>query len=201
MDDESYFTLDGAGMPGNSGYYTDDRDSCPNDVKHKHESKFPTKVMVWQIISERGCGQLYVAKKGETMNTARYIKCCLPRVKKFKEKFYKKREQKDVWFWPDLATCHYSNDSLAQMTAEDIQYVMKDINPPNAPQIRPIENYWSILKQRVYSNNWSAENRDQLINRIKYCEKQIEPTIYQNLFVNLKTKMRRAVENGLESLI
>ena len=116
-------------------------------------------------------------------------------------KFYKKKEQKDVWFWPDLATCHYSNDSQAQMIAQDIQYVMKDINPPNAPQIRPIENYWSILKQKVYSNNWSAENRDQLINRIKYCEKQIEPTIYQNLFVNLKTKMRRAVENGLESLI
>ena len=63
MDDESYFTLDGAGMPGNSGYYTDDQDSCPNDVKHKHESKFPVKVMVWQIISEHGCGQLYVPKK------------------------------------------------------------------------------------------------------------------------------------------
>ena len=43
--------------------------------------------------------------------------------------------------------------------------------------------------------------RPWLINRIKYCEKRIEPSLYQNLFVNLKTKMRRAVENGLESLI
>ena len=43
------------------------------------------------------------------------------------------------------------------MIAQDIQYVMKDINPPNAPQIRPIENYWSIFKQKVYENNWSAK--------------------------------------------
>ena len=57
MDDESYFTLDGAGMPGNSGYYTSDRYSCPDDVKHRHESKVPLKIMVWQIISARGCGE------------------------------------------------------------------------------------------------------------------------------------------------
>ena len=87
------------------------------------------------------------------------------------------------------------------MTAQDIQYIMKDIDPPNAPQIRPIENYWSILKQKVYENNWSAKNHDQLIKRIKLCEKKIEPSTYQNLFGGLKTKMRRALENGLESLI
>ena len=153
MDDESYFTLDGAAMPGNSGYYSIDRDSCPSDVKFRHESKFPEKVMVWQIISERGRGQLYVPPKRSSMNTERYVKNCLPRVKKFKEKFYKKKEHKDVWFWPDLATCHYSNDSQAQMTAQDIQYITRDINPPNAPMIRPIEMYWSILKQKVYENN------------------------------------------------
>ena len=153
MDDESYFTLDGAAMPGNSGYYTIDRDSCPSDVKFRTESKFPEKVMVWQIISERGRGQLYVPPKKSSMNTERYVKNCLPRVKKFKKKFYKKKEHKDVWFWPDLATCHYSNDSQTQMTAQDIQYITRDINPPNAPMIRPIEAYWAILKQKVYENN------------------------------------------------
>ena len=87
------------------------------------------------------------------------------------------------------------------MTSQDIQYITRDINPPNAPMIRPIEMYWSILKQKVYENNWSAKNRDQLIKRIKLCEKKIESTTYQNLFRSLKTKMRRAVEHGLESLI
>ena len=110
-------------------------------------------------------------------------------------------KHKDVWFWPDLATCHYSNDSQAQMTAQDIQYITRDINPPNAPMIRPIEVYWAILKQKVYENNWSAKNRDQLIRKIKSCEKKIESSTHQNLFATLKTKMRRAVEGGLESLL
>ena len=47
-------------------------------------------------------------------------------------------KHKDVWFWPDLATCHYSNNSQAQMTAQDIQYITRDVNPPNAPRICPI---------------------------------------------------------------
>ena len=171
MDDESYFTLDGAGMPGNSGYYTTDMNETPCDVKHRTESKFPEKVMIWNVISEKGCGQLYVSPKRQSMNKEHYIKNCLPRVEKFKKKYYNAREQKKVWFWPDLATCHYANDSLAAMTAIDLQYITKDINPPNCPQIRPIEHYWSILKQKVYENNWSAKKCDQLIRRIKSCEK------------------------------
>ena len=87
------------------------------------------------------------------------------------------------------------------MTALDLNYITKELNPPNAPQIRPIENYWSALKQKVYENNWSAKNREQLIRKIKLSAKKIDSSTYQNLFVNLKSKMRRAVKNGLESLI
>ena len=32
--------------------------------------------------------------------------------------------------------------------------------PPIAPQIRPIENYWGILKMKVYEENWMAQTRD-----------------------------------------
>ena len=35
--------------------------------------------------------------------------------------------------------------------------------PPNAPQIRPIENYWGIFKMKVYEGNWTAQTRDHLI--------------------------------------
>ena len=87
------------------------------------------------------------------------------------------------------------------MTAQDIQYITRNVNPPNAAVIYPIEMYWSILKKKVYEKNWSAKNCDQLIRKIKSCEKKIESSTYQNLFATLKTKMRRAVEGGLESLL
>ena len=59
------------------------------------------------------------------------------------------------------------------------QYITKDVNPPNAPMICPIEMYWSILKQKVYENNWSAENCDQLIRKIKSCAKKIQASYLQ----------------------
>ena len=47
MDVESYFTLSGAGMPGNRGYYTSDPSKTPDEIKFRQEEKFPTKVMIW----------------------------------------------------------------------------------------------------------------------------------------------------------
>ena len=63
----------------------------------------------------------------------------------------------------------------------------KEENPPNSPQIRPIENYWGILKMKVYEGNWSDKDREALIRRIKMFEK-------------LKQKVHDANENGLSSL-
>ena len=36
--------------------------------------------------------------------------------------------------------------------------------PPNAPEIRTIENYWGILKMKVYEGNWTAQTRNHLHN-------------------------------------
>ena len=44
-------------------------------------------------------------------------------------------------FWPDLASSHNA-DSVVRWINENINYVGKDINPPNVPQARPIENFW-----------------------------------------------------------
>ena len=49
--------------------------------------------------------------------------------------------------------------------------------PPNAPQIRPIENYLGILKKKVYERNWMAQTRDYLIRRIKMKQKEINQDI------------------------
>ena len=54
-----------------------------------------------------------------------------------------------VLFWPDLATCHYKKENLDFLRDNGIAFVEKAENPPNAPQIRPIENYWGILKMKL----------------------------------------------------
>ena len=81
-------------------------------------------------------------------------------------------------------------------------YVKSPYNcPPNAPQIRPIENFFGILKQHVYANNWLTKSRDALIRRIKKCVSEIDMNMVVKMFQNLKPKIKKAEENGLESLI
>ena len=43
-------------------------------------------------------------------------------------------------FWPDLASSHYSKDSLNCMD-EYVNYVDKKSNPPNVAQARPIKTF------------------------------------------------------------
>jgi len=71
-------------------------------------------------------------------------------------------------FWPDLASDYYAKNVTTYFEANNINYVKRRDNPPNVPEVRPIEDFWSILKGMVYNGNWHAENINQLKNRIRY---------------------------------
>ena len=69
------------------------------------------------------------------------------------------------------------------------------------PQIRPIENFFGLLKQRVYQGNCSAHSREQLIRRIKKCISEMDMDIVIKMFDNLEVKIQQAHEYGLDSLL
>ena len=72
------------------------------------------------------------------------------------------------------STCHYTQEDFDFLEDEPINTVPKNLNPPNAPQIQPIQIYWGALKQMFYAKNWSAKNCDQLIRKIKKCPKEMD---------------------------
>jgi hypothetical protein len=65
-------------------------------------------------------------------------------------------------FWPDLASAHYSGVAIEWMS-ENLNFVGKEINPPNVPQARPIESFWGDLANKVYSGDWEAKTCGQLV--------------------------------------
>ena len=77
MDNESYLTLSGAGMPENTGFYTDNVNDYPENVKFWFDEKFPENVMIHMSISKRGFSQLYVAPKRTSMDGKLYQKQAL----------------------------------------------------------------------------------------------------------------------------
>ena len=99
------------------------------------------------------------------------------------------------------STCHNTQENLDFLDEEGIYTVPKNLNPPNAPQIQPIQIYWGALKQMFYAKNWSAKNCDQLIRKIKKCPKEMDSQIYVQMFKNLPQKINLANKNGLDSLL
>jgi uncharacterized lipoprotein YddW (UPF0748 family) len=65
---------------------------------------------------------------------------------------------------------------------ENINFVEKEDNPANCPEARSIEDFWSLLKGRVYARGWRAKNTTQLITRIKCCLKKITVDVVQHVY-------------------
>ena len=57
----------------------------------------------------------------------------------------------------------------------------KSGNLPNTPEIRCIDDFWSLIKGELYQDGWEAENLDQLRTRILNCSKKINQECVQNL--------------------
>jgi hypothetical protein len=172
MDDEKYFPLTGNQMPGNAGYYTDNKKNCPEDIRFAGKEKYPVKLMVWIAISECGMSQPYFRMhRSAAIKAPIYINECLR--KRLLPFIHKHHSDFNYIFWPDLASAHYATETREWMD-EFVNYVPKHLNPPNVPKARPIEDFWGILAQLVYEGDWVAKNQDQLEKRIRSCLKKID---------------------------
>ena len=194
LDDESYFSIDGH---INEVYYTDNKENVPISTKYIEKSKFSKKLLVWIAISEKGLSQSYIAPSGIAINSEVYINECIQsKLVAYINKYFKNDE---YVFWPDLASSHYSKKALEAYKELNIKFVPKEQNPPNCPQLRPIEDFWAILKRKVYEKGWKAKSIDDLKRRIKLKIKTFDQTVCQRLMSGLHTKVRLAADLGYES--
>lgn len=197
MDDETYFTLKSSSCVANKGFYTSDRKSAPSEVRFVKKQKFPKKIMLWMAISSEGMSDPLFLEQ-DAMNGDIYENKCIPLVNKFIKTHHR---DKNVIFWPDLATAHYKKSVTKKLEDLKIPTVARAHNPPAAPQIRPIEHFWSQLKQAVYKDGWEASTASDLKRRVRAKLRQFNVTTVQNLMRGLKTKVRRVSDGGHEALL
>lgn len=197
MDDESYFTIDGNEWQENS-YYDDGRVEINDETRYVSAAKYPQKVLVWLAISSKGMSKPLFLPRGLAVDKETYSTMCLPQVKAFIRKYH---QNDNVLFWPDLASAHYAGYTLEKMKKLKIPYMDKNLNPPNVPQIRPIEDLWAIIKRRVYEGNFVAKDIKQLTNKIRSVLRKIEKPLFQKLMGNLPKKVRKAARSGVNHFI
>lgn len=100
-------------------------------------------------------------------------------------------------FWPDKASSHYAKVVVQYMDSEGVHYIAKNDNPSNVPEARSIEDFWAILKSRVYANAWRAENTRQLANRIKRCLRNMDQDLVQRLAESTRKRLDNIRRKGV----
>jgi hypothetical protein len=65
-----------------------------------------------------------------------------------------------------LTSSHYAKETLTESERLNIKIVLKDSNPSNVPQLRPIERFWADLKKKVYENGWTTKSVEDLVKKL-----------------------------------
>ncbi|CAM4797872.1 unnamed protein product [Rotaria magnacalcarata] len=73
-----------------------------------------------------------------------------------------------------------------RLNEKNVPFVIREDNPPNVPQARPIETVWTLLERKVYENNWEAKNLDVLARRIKKKSKELDQKMLQDMIDGVK---------------
>ena len=198
LDDESYFTLSNSQINGNDNFYSSNIELIPNNVKFKEKKKFEEKLLVYVVILPFGLSTPYIVQSGTAINQHIYVDECF--TKKLLPHIKQLPKNTKYIFWPDLASAHYSNKAVKFLNENGIKFVTKSENPPNMPECRCIEDFWSCIKRNVYKNGWQAENLDQLRSRIIYCFKKFDKELVQRLAESTSRRLDTIRRQGLVEL-
>lgn len=184
MDDETYVVGDFKQLPGRAFYYAKFRFGVQKKFKYKFQSKFPTKYMVWQAICS--CGKRsrsYIAKG--SMKSDVYINECL----KNRLLPFLNSHNTPTLFWPDLASCHYSKKTLEWYSANKVNFVPLDHNPPNCPHLRPVERYWAFVKNKLLKTGKVAKNYMSFAKLWTGASEKISDGLVKRIMAGLNAKI------------
>jgi transposase len=199
MDDECYFKLKGDFLPGNDHFYSKDKSQTEPEVKFCTQKKFPPQLMVWMCISESAISEPVFLERHNSVTADFYQEECISR--KLTQFIDANHAGDDYIFWPDLASAHTAKSTLKLLEELRIPVVPIDHNPPNLPQCRPIENFWGILKMKVFENGWEAENIMKLRRRIILCLRTMDTSFLRSDLGSVRTRLRAVHREGPYSVM
>lgn len=194
MDDETYCTVDPESINGIKFYSCKDKNKIPDKYKFKAKEKFPKKYLIWLAIDEHGAVSkpLIISK---TLNSQLYLKDC---VKKRLMPFIK---NKQVLFWPDMATSHYAKIVTDYFEKEKVDFVKKVDNAPNVPQARPIERFWAYIKQQYSKRKDPPKNLRGFQQVLGKIIQEVAKKHGATLMARVRQKLRKIGREGVLAVL
>lgn len=185
MDDETYVKADFNQIPGQLYYTAKSKGNVSPKFRQKKIDKFAKKYLIWQAICKCGLKSNIFVTTG-TINTKIYVEECLqkrllPMILLHKD---------PVLFWPDLATCHYGKSAMDWYDVNRVNIVPKTANPPNCPELRPIEKYWAIMKRKLLHTKQVVKNEKELQRKWIKVSSEVTQSDVQRLMEGVNSKLR-----------
>ena len=185
MDDETYVKMDFKTLPGPQYYTKSVDENLPLVETTVGIEKFGKKILVWQAICQCGL-RSRTFLTNVTINKEIYTNECL---KKRLLPFIASHSG-PVIFWPDLASAHYAKTTLEWLETNNIYTVPKEANPPNVPELRPIERYWALVKKELKNVKKVAQNEKDFKQKWDSSSKKVTKQVIINIMSNITTKVK-----------
>lgn len=146
--------------------------------------KHSPSVMVWGCFSYNGRGSLYFLPKGKTMNAKLYLEMLQAKLPAFMNIL------QCSTFMQDSAPCHTAKVVIRWLKSE---YNILEW-PGNSPDLNPIENLWTIIKNKVSIQNPSS--MQELMNCIKVVwTTGISDELCHNLISSMPERIKNVIKN------
>lgn len=186
MDDETYVKRDFRQLPGKKFYVSTIRGNVSSKFKFVCQDKFAKKFMIWQALCTCGIkSRVFVTSSTMTAEICKnecLQKRILPIIRSHKS---------HVYFWPDLASCHYAGSTMEWYRVNKVDVIANDMNPPNCPALRPIEKYWAIVKRILKKNGGATNTVEQMRNKWNLHARKVTVEGVRKLMGSINTQVRK----------
>lgn len=152
--------------------------------------KHSASVMIWGSFSISGRGNLWFLPANTTMTASNYLELLKDRLQTMME------VRQATIFMHDGAPCHQAKTVKNWLATQNIEVLGPW--PGNSPDLNPIENLWTLVKDKVAAHQPGSYN--DLIAAVKevWC-KEITPELCQKLVQSMPARVKEVIKNGGKS--